>query len=80
VAARTNKLTRRLQLFIAALVSGLIVGILTYIWCYTLGSCSGDCIVVGYSVSAVCLTTAIKAFLGTFLAVLVAVYVFRRSA
>ena len=54
------------------LVLGLvpIVSIGAYFWCSLQGSCTGQCIAVGYSVGSVCMVTALKTFIALLVAIL----------
>ncbi len=45
-------------------IADLLITALVYAWCLTQGSCTGECIAVGYSVGKTCIYTALKVFVG----------------
>lgn len=50
----------RLKIVAICLGVAFSAGLGVYIWCYMLGNCSGECIVIGQDVDSVCLHTAIR--------------------
>jgi hypothetical protein len=58
----------RLAQIIVILTVNVLVALLVYVWCLAQGTCSGECIAVGYSVTKTCIFTALKVFVGLFLA------------
>lgn len=55
-----NTRSRRLRVIIGCVGISLLVAVGGYLWCQLLGTCVGQCLVVGQNVGLVCLWTGLR--------------------
>ena len=61
-----------------AVVAELMIALGVYIWCFSQGSCTGECVAVGYVVAQTCLGLALKTLVSLLLATGVAFFLTRK--
>lgn len=72
-----RRLSRRAQFGLAVLVE-FIIALGVYMWCFSQGSCTGECVAVGYVVAQTCLGLALKTLAALLLATGAAFFLTRK--